>query len=68
MKLLFFLFLNILFILGFCGCSSKLVIKTEPADADVFIQQIDSTEAKSIGKSPIEVSDTTIENLLKFSD
>lgn len=44
------------FILSSLGCSTKLKVQSEPADAEVFVSQQYSTEKKSLGKTPLEIS------------
>lgn len=48
-------------ILGFVvlssfGCATKLAIQSEPTAAEVFVSQEYSTEKKSLGKTPLEIS------------
>ena len=40
---------------GLTGCSSILKIQSEPSGADVYISQQNSTDRKSLGKTPIEI-------------
>ncbi len=49
------------FTLGFLiflslGCTTKLTVRSEPAAAEVFVSQAYSTEKKSLGKTPLEIS------------
>jgi len=40
------------------GCSSKIKIQSEPSDIEVFAAQQNSSQKKSLGKTPIEISYT----------
>ena len=38
------------------ACSSKLKIQSEPSEAEVFVSQQESSERKSLGKTPLELT------------
>lgn len=38
------------------SCTSKLKIQSEPADIEVFVAQQNSTQKKSLGKTPLEIT------------
>lgn len=46
----------LIFIFLFSGCSSKLKIKSEPIDIEVFVAQQNSVQKKSLGKTPLEIT------------
>jgi tetratricopeptide (TPR) repeat protein len=46
----------VFFIFASLGCSTKLKVQSEPTDAEVFVSQQYSTEKKSLGKTPLEIS------------
>lgn len=48
------------------GCGSTLVVRTEPSDAKVSISPLGSLEPKEIGKSPVEVTDKAIMEVIKI--
>lgn len=48
------------------GCGSSLVVRSEPGDARVSIMQAGSRDAKEIGKTPVEITDKAISEIIKI--
>lgn len=63
-----FLGLNLLVFLlvGALGCGSILVVRSEPGDARVSIMQAGSRDAKEIGKTPVEITDKALSEIIKI--
>lgn len=48
------------------GCGSILVVRSEPGDARVSIMQAGSRDAKEIGKTPVEITDKALSEIIKI--
>ena len=60
----FLMLISIQFI--WLGCASKLVVQTEPNQADVFLSVDGKSEKIKAGQSPLELTETQINELLKI--
>ncbi len=54
------------FIIQLGACSSKLIMKSEPSDVRVSIAVAGSSEYKVVGKTPLELKDTQLTEILKI--
>lgn len=50
----------------FGGCASKFIVKSEPTEAEVFIRNYGSDEKKSLGKTPISLSQAELQEKTKI--
>ncbi len=49
------------------GCSSKLIVRSDPTDAEVFTRSPGAQEKNPIGKTPLEISTSDLERQTKIS-
>jgi tetratricopeptide (TPR) repeat protein len=60
-----FTLLMIMFLALLTGCASKLLVVTEPSGAEVYLRTLGGEE-KLAGKTPLELSDVEIRDLLRL--
>lgn len=54
----------VIFILVSCG-SSKVIIRTVPAGAEVYARESGDTVVKSLGKTPLELNESKLQAIIK---
>ena len=60
-----FTLMMIMFLALLTGCASKLLVVTEPSGAEVYLRTLGGEE-KLAGKTPLELSDVEIRDLLRL--
>lgn len=60
-------FLFLLMMSAVVGCSSKLVIRSEPSEAIVHFVVPDTNERKPIGVTPLEISSSQISDFTRYA-
>lgn len=67
MKILIFTFFYFVMSFVFIGCAtSKIIIKSEPSDSEVYVRAAGSEEKKAIGKTPITMSFSELKDATKI--
>jgi tetratricopeptide (TPR) repeat protein len=56
--------LPLLLILGGCSFTSDFMVKSDPLQADIFVQNPKTGEKKPLGKTPLEIPSSDIRNLI----
>jgi len=49
------------------GCSSKLILQSEPSDAEIFLGVAGKEDKTKAGVTPLELTETQLKDLLKIS-
>lgn len=49
------------------GCSSKLILQSEPSDAEISIAVAGKAEKAKAGKTPLELTETQLQTMLQVS-
>jgi tetratricopeptide (TPR) repeat protein len=57
----------VIILLALCGCTSKLVVQSDPPQADVFFSIEGRPEKVKAGQTPLELTEPALMELLKIS-